>query len=225
MKPYLVAVGGGSGSGKTTIVSELASALGNDYSVLVISQDNYYNDLSHVPVEKRGEENFDHPNAFDHEMMLEHLQSIKNGLPIETPIYDFKTHTQTGQKQKLDPKQIILFDGIMSLHFEDIRKLFDFTVFVDVPDDVRILRRLQRDTIERGRTVSGIVRQYLLTVREMHDKYVLPTKWEADLVVGWQSFNKRTIEKLVTLISAEKKTIVELADNAAKNIENPQLLS
>ncbi len=203
MKPYMIAVGGGSGSGKTTIVSELSKVLANEFSVLVVSQDNYYRDLSHLSPDKRSNENFDHPDSFNHELMLEHLSSLKKGMHVESPIYDFKTHAQTGKTLSLQPKQVILFDGIMSLHFSGVKDLFDLTVFVDVPDDVRILRRLQRDTVERGRTISGIIKQYLTTVRDMHSEFVLPTKWEADLIVGWQSFNNRSIQKLVALIHSE----------------------
>jgi len=220
MKPYMIAVGGGSGSGKTTIVSELSRVLANDFSVLVVSQDNYYRDLSHLPPEKRSNENFDHPDSFNHELMLDHLSSLQKGMAVESPIYDFKTHTQTGNTLQLEPKQIILFDGIMSLHFPDVKNLFDLSIFVDVPDDVRILRRLQRDTVERGRTISGIVKQYLTTVRDMHSEFVLPTKWGADLVVGWQSFNKRSIQKLVSLIHSEMRIRFPISNNEETCIKN-----
>ena len=212
--PFLIAVGGGSGSGKTTIVEKLRDILSEKTEVLILSQDNYYKDLSHLSFDDRTKQNFDHPHAFNQDLMEEHLIALKMGNPIDGPIYDFKNNTQSGQTHRLDPKPVIIFDGIMSLYFARLRELFDFTFYVDVPDDVRILRRIQRDTEERGRTMTSVIGQYLSTVKEMHQQFVAPTKWDADLIVGWNHFNQKAIDRLTCII------LNSWQEKLARNIES-----
>jgi uridine kinase len=199
MKPFIVGIGGGSGSGKSTVAQLLIDELGES-DVVLLSQDHYYSDLSHLTPDERKNQNFDHPDALDHELMKEQLELLSNGKSMECPRYDFKSHCLTGETTTIEPKPVILLDGIFSLYYEEILPLLDLKLYVDVPDDVRILRRMTRDIAKRGRTVEGVVQQYLGTVRHMHDTYVEPTKWSADIVVAWGQKNPSTIGWLAKMI-------------------------
>ncbi len=199
MKPFIVGVGGGSGSGKSTVAGLLIEELGAG-DVVVISQDNYYRDLSHLSLEERKEQNFDNPDALDHELLHKHLDLLSQGKSMECPSYDFKTHCLTGETTTVEPKPVVLLDGIFSLYYQEVLPLLDLKLYVDVPDDVRILRRMTRDIAKRGRTVEGVVQQYLGTVRHMHEAYVAPTKWSADIVVAWGQKNPSTIHWIAKMI-------------------------
>lgn len=198
-KPYLVAIGGGSGSGKTTFANEVRNSFPTN-TVLIVQQDHFYKDLSHLKVDEREKQNFDHPDAIDHDLLFSQAQKLSEGSPIERPTYDFRTHTKTGKTVSLDPSPVIIFDGIFSLYDQRMLGLVDLKVFVDVPDDVRVLRRMQRDVVERGRTAASVSRQYLATVRPMHDMYVAPTKWLADLVVPWMERRPNSITCVSSVI-------------------------
>jgi uridine kinase len=151
-------------------------------------------------LEERKEQNFDNPEALDHELLHSHLSLLSEGKSMECPRYDFKTHCLTGETFTIEPKPVVLLDGIFSLYYQEVLPLLDLKLYVDVPDDVRILRRMTRDIAKRGRTVQGVVNQYLGTVRHMHDTYVAPTKWSADIVVAWGQKNPSTIQWIAKMI-------------------------
>lgn len=200
--PKIIAVAGGSGSGKTTLVNRLretAGVMGPD-ALLVIQLDHYYRDLSHLTPAERDRRNFDHPDAFDTALLREQLAALVAGKAVDRPSYDFATHTRTAQTTRIAPAPIILLDGILSLHEAESRKLFDLKVFVDVSDDVRFIRRLRRDIKERGRTMDGVVTQYLATVREMHNLYVAPQRHVADIIVSWEDYNDRAVAMLAGMV-------------------------
>ena len=194
-KPKVIAVSGGSGSGKTTLVGRLRDACGGA-GLLVLQLDHYYADLSHLPKDERDRRNFDHPEAFDTELLHRHLAALTAGEHIERPTYDFSTHTRLRVAVDLAPAPVIILDGILALHWKEIRSLCDLTVYVDVDDDVRFIRRLRRDITERGRSVDGVIKQYLETVKVMHDTFVAPQKAVADIIVSWMEYNDRSVEML-----------------------------
>lgn len=198
-KPLLVAVTGGSGSGKSTIVRKVCES-SPDLLISVIQQDHYYRDLSHLQPAERDAVNFDHPDSLDMALIRTHLESLASGNAIDRPSYDFASHTRIAGSVRLEPKAIIIFDGILALHDPAIRRLFDISVYVDVPDDVRFIRRLQRDVRERGRSVEGVIEQYLGSVKPMHDEFVAPVRPMADLVICWERWNDRSISMLANAL-------------------------
>lgn len=198
-KPLFVAVTGGSGSGKTTVARRLREHC-SDLDILTLQQDHYYRDLSHLPPASREEVNFDHPASIDFDLVFSQLSSLSKGMPVERPTYDFKSHERENSSVPVAPQSIILFDGILALHDVRVRSLFDLTLFVDVTDDVRFIRRLRRDVEERGRTIDGVIKQYLSTVRPMYDAYVAPTRRFADFVIPWDQYNDRAIHMLGNML-------------------------
>jgi len=201
IRPKIIAVSGGSGSGKTTLVGRLCQALG-ERGILVLQLDHYYRDLSHLSQAERDHRNFDHPDAFDTTLLIEQLTALSAARAIRRPTYDFASHTRTGVEVALAPAPVILLDGILSLHWPEVRRLLDLAVYVDVDDDVRFIRRLRRDISERGRTVEGVVAQYLESVKAMHDAYVAPQKLVADIIVSWMDFNDRAVSMLAGMASS-----------------------
>jgi len=199
MKPYLVSIAGGSGSGKTTIVKRVKELVPS-IDILVFNGDHYYQDLSHLQPDRRGMMNFDHPDAIDNRLLIAHIQKLMNGESIDRPTYDFGIHTRLEKTLTLHPAEFIFFDSIFALYHPEIRELSSMRLFVEVGDDVRFIRRLTRDIKERNRTVDGVVDQYLTTVRPMHVKYVAPTKRFADMVVYWEHDNQQTIDAIAGLI-------------------------
>ena len=180
-RPLLIAVVGGSGSGKTTVSRGIYDQLGLDAAF--VDQDAYYKDLSHLPLERRMAVNFDHPDAFDTDLLVAHLEALRSRQPIEKPTYDFAAQTRAEARVRIDPKDVVIVDGIMLFADARLRPLFDIKIYVDVAEDVRFIRRLQRDTAERGRSMEDVIRQYLATVRPMHLAFVEPSKRWADLIV------------------------------------------
>lgn len=185
IRPFTVAVAGGSGSGKTTLARELAARLGPERCA-VLDHDSYYRDLSHLSPQERAAVNFDHPESLENGLLADHIEALRRGEPIERPRYDFANHSRLFATVRVEPRAVILCEGILLLAVPELRSAFDLRVFVDVPSDVRVLRRLERDIVERGRTVHSVVDQYLRTVRPMHETFVEPARATADLVLGWQ---------------------------------------
>jgi uridine kinase len=191
--PYLIGIGGGTGSGKTTIATEIAESV--DAAVTLLSMDNYYSDQSDLTFEERRETNYDHPDAFDWDLLVADLQAIARGDAVSIPQYDFERHTRKDTERRLEPEPIVVLEGILALYHEQIRAEIDLAVYVATDADVRVLRRLQRDIDERGRTVEGVVEHYLSTVKPMHEQFVQPTKRDADIIIP-EGSNPKAIELL-----------------------------
>lgn len=178
----LVGVAGGTGSGKTTIAQEICRSLGSDKAVLV-ELDSYYLDLGPHPVDERAGFDFDHPSAFDWQLLKEQVGDLKSGRPIHRPVYDYRTHTRAQHGILLEPRPVVILEGILILGDPDLRRLMDLKIFIDAAADIRLLRRLQRDIRERGRSLESVADQYLSTVRPMHEKYVQPCVKHADIII------------------------------------------
>ena len=182
MKPILIVVAGGSASGKTTVVNKIHKVLG-DEDLLVIKHDDYYLDQSHLTPEERKKTNYDHPASLENDLLYSDLLKLLNGESVEKPIYDFVTQNRKKEKELVTPKPVIIFEGILALEDERIRELADIKVFVNCDDDLRFIRRLNRDINERGRTVENVINQYLTTVRPMHHLFVRPSIRYADIII------------------------------------------
>jgi uridine kinase len=199
--PLIIGVVGGSGSGKTTVTRAIYDLPGVDAAF--IDQDAYYRDLSHLPLEERKRVNFDHPEAFDTELLVRQLGLLQTGHPVDKPTYDYAAHTRAAATQRLEPKSVILVDGILLFADARLRALFDIKIYVDVSEDVRFIRRLQRDTAERGRSMEDVIRQYLATVRPMHLEFVEPSKRYADIIIPEGGFNRIGIEMIQARVQLE----------------------
>jgi uridine kinase len=180
--PLIIGVAGGSGSGKTTVVNKIVKSIGED-DVLLIEHDSYYRDLSHLSLEERKKQNFDHPSALETELMIRHLDALKQGYKIDIPVYDFVAHTRSDKSITVSPKKIILIDGILIFSEQNLRDRMDIKIFVDTDDDVRLLRRLKRDISERGRDLDGVLHQYEKFVRSMHLEIVATSKSYSDIII------------------------------------------
>jgi len=198
-KPILIGITGGTGSGKSSIADSIYSSF-SDECIAMIQQDMYYKDQSHLSMEERVLTNYDHPNAFDNELLIEHLKSLLNGNSIDKPIYDFANHTRAKETVRVEARRIIIVEGILVLENKELRDLLDIKVYVDTDADIRILRRLVRDINERGRTVESVINQYLDIVRPMHMQFTEPTKRYADIIVPEGGQNKVAIDILVSKI-------------------------
>lgn len=198
-EPLIIGVGGGSGSGKTTVVKHILSSIGRE-NILLIQHDSYYRDLNHLPLEERKKQNFDHPSSLETELMIRHVNALKNGYQVDIPVYDFAAHTRSEETVKAAPKEIILLDGILIFTEPDLRKLMDIRLFVDTDDDVRLLRRIKRDIMERGRDLEGVIHQYETYVRPMHLEFVEPSKRYADIIIPRGGENLVALEMVVATI-------------------------
>lgn len=198
-EPLIIGVGGGSGSGKTTVVKHILSSIGRE-NILLIQHDSYYRDLNHLPLEQRKKQNFDHPSSLETELMIRHVNALKNGYQVDIPVYDFKAHTRSEETVKAAPKEIILLDGILIFTEPDLRKLMDIRLFVDTDDDIRLLRRIKRDIMERGRDLEGVIHQYETYVRPMHLEFVEPSKRYADIIIPRGGENLVALEMVVATI-------------------------
>jgi uridine kinase len=178
----LIGISGASGSGKTLVAQTLYETLGSQ-QVVTLQEDSYYKDLSHLPFEKRTQFNFDHPDAFDHVLLITHLQDLLKGKTIQHPVYDFTTHTRKKETKTLGPHRIIILEGILVLTIPELRDLMDIKIFVDTPADICFIRRLQRDIHERKRTVESVINQYQNTVRPMFMQFIEPSKRYADIII------------------------------------------
>ncbi len=203
MKPVVIGVAGGSGSGKTTVVNANTRRLGPD-QVAFIQHDSYYYDRSHIPPDERVNINYDHPDALETPLLIEHLRALKDDHAVEVPVYDFAAHARTTQTQCIQPRSVVILEGILILSDRDLRELMDIRVFVDTDSDLRILRRIERDLTERGRSLSSVVQQYLQTVRPMHLEFVEPSKRYAHIIIPEGGHNRVAVDMLLTKI----KTIV-----------------
>lgn len=179
---YVIGIAGGTGSGKTTLCRALLDSVGQDLAV-ALPHDAYYRDLGHLSLEERVGVNFDHPDALETSLLVAHLAALKRGEPVGVPVYNFVTHTRSNRAEPMGPKPVVVVEGILSLTDESLRDQMDLKVFVDTADDLRLIRRMERDIRERGRTVDSVAKQYLATVRPMHDQFVAPSKAHADLIV------------------------------------------
>lgn len=196
----MLAVIGGSGCGKTTFIKMLMQECA-ERRVQVIRGDDYYFDLSHLTEAQRRSHNYDHPDALDWQLMATHLDELRAGKEVDCPCYDFTSHTRRGS-QRLTSCDLILLDGIMLTHAEQVRRCMDFTVYVDAPADLRFIRRLRRDIRERGRDLEGVIEQYLTTVRPMHEAFVEPLKAKADVIVDWTHYNDQAVRSIADIIAA-----------------------
>jgi uridine kinase len=199
----LLGVAGGSGSGKTTVVEEILRSL-QPSPVSVIHHDSYYRDLAPRPFEERAEVNFDHPDALETELLVEHLTRLRNGRGVDVPVYDFATHTRTSRIQRVEATGVIIVDGILVLAEARLRDLLDIKVFVDTDSDVRFIRRLRRDMRERGRSLESVVEQYENTVRPMHMAYVEGSRNYADIIIPEGGRNRVAIDLLVSRLRLVK---------------------
>jgi len=197
----LIGVAGGSGSGKTLVVQHMIQQLGSD-RVVVLQQDSYYKDSSHLPFEERAKQNFDHPDAIDSDLLIQHVEELLNGWTVDIPLYDFTTHTRRTETSRAGPHDIIVLEGILILDNPRLRELMDIKVYVDTDPDIRFIRRLKRDTAERGRTMQTVVEQYEKSVRPMHLQFVEPTKRYADIIVPEGGYNWVAIDLLKTKVEA-----------------------
>jgi uridine kinase len=198
-KPVVIGVAGGTGSGKTTVAREIFGEFA-DRSVVMIEQDAYYKDQTHLSYEERIKTNYDHPLAFDNDLLIEHLENLLNRESIEKPIYDYRLHTRSTDRVIIEPRDVIILEGILILEDERLRSLMDIKVFVDTDADVRIIRRLIRDIEERGRSIDSVVTQYMDVVRPMHMQFIEPTKRYADIIVPEGGHNRVAIDLLTTKI-------------------------
>ncbi|MFB5190969.1 uridine kinase [Alicyclobacillus fastidiosus] len=196
----IIGIAGGTGSGKTSVARAILDQLGAEHVVL-ISQDAYYQDRSTLPFERRQQLNYDHPDSFDNDLLLEHLTALRRGQSIEMPIYDFKTHNRKEETIHVAVRPVIVLEGIHVLVDAKLRELLDIKVFVDTDPDVRVLRRIRRDIEERGRSIESVYEQYLHTVKPMHDAFIEPSKRFADLIVPEGGENQIAIALLTTRVS------------------------
>lgn len=201
MRPIIIGVAGGSGSGKTTVALKILEQVGCG-KIGYISHDSYYKDASHLPMAERAKINYDHPDSLDNELFIAHLTKLKNGEAIDMPIYDFATYSRSKETKRIEPQPIILVDGILLFTDARLCKLMDVKIFVDTDADMRFIRRLQRDIKERGRTSDSVINQYLTTVRPMHLEFVEPSKRYADVIIPEGGFNGVAIEMVASRIEA-----------------------
>ena len=197
----LIGIAGGTGAGKTLVAQSIAQDLGSEH-VLIVEQDSYYKDLQHIPLGERENRNFDHPDAFDRELLRSQMEKLLNGGEIDVPIYDMRTHTRLPEPRRVMPSRIVILDGLLILDDPALRQGMDIKIYVDADPDVRFIRRLKRDLTERGRTVDQIIRQYESTVRPMHLQFVEPSKRYADLIIPEGGYNFVAIDLLKTKIQA-----------------------
>ena len=198
----ILGIAGGTASGKTTVAKKLKELAEPYGKVAMLRLDDYYKDMSHLCLEERKKINFDHPDSYDFELILKHINDLLNGIPVQKPIYDFVISVRTKETELVEPSDVIIIEGIMIFTCEELRNMFDMKIYVDTPDDIRFIRRLKRDIRDRGRTVESVVNQYLTTVRPMHHSFVEPSKRYADIIVPEGGKNEVAIDLLITKIKS-----------------------
>ena len=199
--PLVIGIAGGSGSGKTTVAQEILQRVGRE-RIAFLQHDSYYKDLTGLPPTQRSEVNFDHPNSLENELLIQHVAALRDGKPVEVPIYDFPTDRRTGQTFTVVPRRVILVEGILIFTEAALRDMFDVKIFVDTDADLRFIRRLKRDINERGRTTESVIEQYLSTVRPMHLEFVEPSKRYADVIIPEGGFNTAALDMVVARVNA-----------------------
>ena len=199
MRPIVIGVAGGTGSGKTTVANQILQRVGAEH-ITYIPHDAYYRDLSHLPPRQRDQVNYDHPDALETGLLIEHLKELRAGRAVEIPVYDFTTHTRAQHTRRVEPAPVILVEGILVFAEPELRKLFDVRLYVDTDADVRFIRRLRRDMEERGRSAESVCEQYLSTVRPMHLEFVEPSKRYANVIIPEGGFNEVAIEMVAARI-------------------------
>ena len=200
-KPILIGITGGTGSGKSTIARSIFESL-PEKNIAIIEQDSYYKDQSHLSAEERVKTNYDHPLAFDLDLLIQHLDMLTNNQSIEKPIYDFEQHTRKEETEVFNPKDIIILEGIMILDEPRLRDMLDIKIFVDTDADVRIIRRIVRDLEERGRSLESVIDQYMASVRPAHLQFVEPNKKFADIIIPEGGYNQVAIDLMVVKIKS-----------------------
>lgn len=201
MDTVIIGIAGGTASGKTTIAKKIYQTSLNYGTVVMIKIDDYYNDLSDITLEERKKVNYDHPSAYDSELLIQHLNDLKAKKAIKKPTYDFVEHNRSSIVEEIKPANVIIVEGIMIFAIPELREMFNIKIYVDTPDDVRFIRRLKRDINERGRSVDSVISQYLNTVRPMHEMFVEPSKRYADLIVPEGGENHVAIDVLVAKVA------------------------
>ncbi len=206
--PLVIGIAGGSGSGKTTAADIILAKVGKN-RIAYLQHDSYYRELTGLPLMQRREVNFDHPDSLESALMIEHIKQLKQWKPVEVPIYDFHTHSRTGKTFTVEPRRVILVEGILIFAEPELRSLFDVKIFVDTDSDIRFIRRLKRDIEERGRTTEMVVKQYMATVRPMHLEFVEPSKRYADVIIPEGGLNEVAMDMIIarieSLLREEKK--------------------
>lgn len=196
----IIGIAGGTGCGKTTVVNQIINEIPEE-EVGVISQDSYYNDLSHLSFEERSKINFDHPRAIDFDLLGEHLTLLRKGQPIDQPVYSFPKHNRTMDIIKTHPRKVMIVEGILILTHPEIRKMFDIKIFVHADSDERLIRRLKRDINERGRDLEEVLGRYQTTLKPMHDQFIEPTKEYADIIIPNNKYNTVAVDIVRTIIT------------------------
>ena len=197
--PLILGIAGGTGSGKTTVAHSILDRVGS-HRISFLPQDVYYRDLKEIPLEERAKQNFDHPDSLETELMIEHLCLLKQWKAIDMPQYDFTQHIRTDHVLHIEPRRVIVVDGILIFVEPALRELFDVKIFVDTDADIRFIRRLQRDIIERGRTMDSVIQQYYRTVRPMHLEFVEPSKRYADVIIPEGGMNVVALDMVIARI-------------------------
>ncbi|MBQ1299582.1 MAG: uridine kinase [Erysipelotrichaceae bacterium] len=201
-KPIIIGIAGGSASGKTSVARKLVKNFDDDKTVAIIRQDDYYRDQSHMPFQERLKTNYDHPDAFDNELLIRQIDELASGKSVEKPTYDYVNHTRSTITEVVHPSDVLILEGLFVLEDEEIRKRLDMKIFIDTDADIRFIRRLKRDVRDRGRTIESVCDQYMNTVRVMHEAFVEPSKRKADVIIPEGSHNEVAMDLLLTKISS-----------------------
>jgi len=200
---FAIGIAGGTGAGKTTVAKEVTESV--DEPITLVPLDNYYKDLSHMDFDERTEVNYDHPSAFEWDLLREQFDTLLSGQPVEMPQYDFENHVRTEERIHVEPTDVIVLEGILALYDDGLNEMLDLHLYVETDADVRILRRIQRDVVERGRDLEGVMEQYLSTVKPMHEQFVEPSKKDADIIIP-EGANRIAVEVLQEKVLGELRS-------------------
>jgi len=220
MSSVIIGICGGTGSGKTTVAQKIITSIG-ETNAAYLQQDSYYRNLGDMPLDVRHQVNFDHPDAFDNDLLLNHLESLRAGESIERPVYDFVTHARKPDTLLITPLPVIIIEGILIFFDARMRRLMDIKIFVDCDADIRFIRRLKRDLRERGRSVESVIEQYLTTVRPMHLQFVEPSMRYADIILPEGGFNEAGIDLIIGKIRSVLARAIEEATKIAGHLGGP----